>query len=139
VAKSLAYSFVFEELQSRLSVDRIRVNPMFGSHALYVDDKIVFILRRKDDPNTARDNGVWVAMPPERVDSVARQFPAMRPIEMFQTAGRTGFSGWLNLPESEDGFEESAFELCRLIASGDPRIGKFPKPKSKARKSSKRR
>jgi len=125
----MAYAFVLEELGSRLSPDRLRVKPMFGSHALYVDEKIVFILRRKE--NSSRDNGVWVAMMPERMESVAKQFPALRLIEMFQTPGRTGFSGWLNLPESEEGFEESVYELCRLVASGDPRIGKIPKPKKR--------
>jgi len=129
MAKPMAYAFVLEELGSRLSPDRLRVKPMFGSHALYVDEKIVFILRRKE--NSSRDNGVWVAMMPERIESVAKQFPALRLIEMFQTTGRTGFSGWLNLPESEEGFEESVYELCRLVASGDPRIGKIPKPKKR--------
>ncbi len=52
--------------------------------------------------------------------------PSLRPIEMFQTSGRKGFSDWLNLPESEEGFEESAFHACRLVFSGDPRIGKLP-------------
>jgi hypothetical protein len=124
--KSLSYRFVLEELQSCLSPDRLRVRAMFGSHGLYVDEKIVFMLRRKDDPATVRDNGLWVAMLPEHTASVARQFPTLRPIELFQGQA---FSGWLNLPEDEDGFEEAAFELCKLVAKGDPRLGKVPKPK----------
>ena len=40
---ALAHPFVLEELQSLLSQDRLRVKAMFGSHAVYVDEKIVFI------------------------------------------------------------------------------------------------
>ena len=129
---ALAYSFVLEELHSGLSPDRIRVRAMFGSHALYVDEKIVFILRKKGDPKTIRDDGVWVALAgPEHRPSLAKDFPSLRAIEMFE---KRGFAGWLNLPESEDGFEEAALELCRLVGKRDSRIGKVPKGRRKAKR-----
>jgi hypothetical protein len=132
-AKPVAHSFVLEELQSALSPNRLRVRPMFGSHALYVDEKIVLILRRKQDQKSIRDDGVWVALAnPDLGPSMKKAFPTLREIEMFKERSRTGFSGWLNLPEGEDGFEEAALEICRLVAKGDPRIGKVPKPKAKA-------
>ena len=106
---------------------------MFGSHGLYVDEKIVFMLRRKDDPKTARDNGIWVASVPEHSASVKREFPALRGIEMFEDRGRAAFNGWLNLPETAEGFEEAALEICRLVAKGDPRIGKVPKRRSSSK------
>ena len=129
---ALAYSFVLEELQSFLSPDRLRVRPMFGCHALYVDEKIVFILRRKGNPETVRDDGMWVALAgPEQSNSLAKDFPALREIEIFKGQGRQGFASWLNLPENEDGFEEAALEMCRLVSKRDSRIGKVPKPRKK--------
>ena len=130
-AKSRPYSFVIDELNSFLSPDRLRTRPMFGCHALYVDEKIVFMLRRKEDPKTMRDDGIWVAASgPEQCQSLARQFPSLREIELFKSEARQAFSFWLNLPEGEDGFEESALELCRLVLKGDSRIGKIPKRSS---------
>lgn len=107
---------------------------MFGSHAVYVDQRIVFILRQKDDPKTLRDNGVWVATQPEHNESLLRDFPALRPIKLFAKRGRTGFAGWLNLPDTDDSFEEAALSLCRLVIAGDPRIGKIPKSRSPRRR-----
>ena len=89
--KTPAHSFVLEELQDSPLAGRIRTRPMFGSHAVYVDQKIVFILRQRDNPKTLRDNGIWVAMLPEFTDSVRREFPALRPIELFAARSRTGF------------------------------------------------
>ena len=129
--KGPKFPFVLEELQDSMLAPRVRTRAMFGSHAVYVDRKIVFILRQKDDPKTLRDNGVWVATQPEHNASLLREFPALRPIELFARRGRTAFTGWLNLPETEDGYEEAALALCRLVIAGDPRIGKVPKPRSR--------
>lgn len=131
--KSPAFSFVLDELEDSPLAGRIRTRPMFGCHAVYVDQKIVFILRQRENPKTLRDNGVWVAMQPEFTDSVRKDFPALRPIELFVARSRTGFSGWLNLPHTDDAFEPSALALCRLIIHGDPRLGKIPNS-SKPRK-----
>ncbi len=105
---------------------------MFGSHAVYIDEKIVFILRQKDDPQTRRDDGLWVAIAPDAAESVLRDFPALRPIELFAAMGRKGFSGWMNLPVGNDGFEETALALCRRVIDGDPRLGKIPKSLTRA-------
>ena len=122
---ALAYSFVLEELQSLLTPDRVRVKAMFGSHAVYVDEKIVFILRRK----ATRDDGVWVALSdPAHMQSVVKEYPSLRGIEMF---AQRAFNDWLNLPENAESFEESALELCTLIGKRDPRIGKIPKRRKK--------
>jgi len=132
--KPLIYPFVWEELESTFSPERLRMKPMFGCQGVYVDEKILFFFRRKPDGKTARDNGIWVAMQPEHSPSIAQQFPALRAIELFQNRGRQGFAGWLNLPDGEDGFEETALEICRLIAKGDPRLGKVPKPRVKKKR-----
>lgn len=122
---ALAYPFVLEELQSLMSPDRLRVKAMFGSHALYVDEKIVFILRSKG----TRDDGVWVALSdPVHAPAMRKAYPALRGIEMF---AERAFTDWLNLPASEEGFEEVALELCALIGKRDSRLGKVPKGRKK--------
>ena len=132
--KSPAFSFVLDELNDSPLAGRIHTRPMFGCHAVYVDRKIVFFLRQKQDANTMRDNGIWVAMQPEFTESVHKEFPALRPIELFAARSKTGFTGWLNLPVSDDSFEQSALALCRLLIRGDKRLGKIPKGRSPRRK-----
>ena len=128
--KAPAFSFVLDELGDSPLAGRIRTRPMFGSHAVYIDQKIVFVLRQRKDAKTARDNGIWVAMLPEFTESVRKEFPTLRRIELFAARSKTGFSGWLNLPDTDDSFEESALALCRLLIRGDQRLGKIPNAKS---------
>jgi hypothetical protein len=138
--KPLAFPFVVEELCSLISAERVRTRPMFGCHALYVDEKIIFMLRRKDDPNTRRDDGLWVAMSdPSHARTLRKDYGALRELEMFRNEERQGFAGWLNLPCDDDGFEDAALSLCRRVAKGDPRLGKVPKPKRVSAGPSKRR
>lgn len=125
------FSFIIEELRDSALAARVRAIPMFGSHAVYVDEKIVFILRQKGEPKTLRDDGIWVAMLPQNNDAMKREFPALRPIELFAARGKKGFTGWLNLPQGDDGFETTALALCRLVINRDPRIGKLPKERSR--------
>ena len=134
--KSPAFSFVLDELNDSQLAGRIHTRPMFGCHSVYIDRKIVFFLRQKQDAKTARDNGIWVAMQPEFTESVHKEFPALRPIELFTARGKSGFAGWLNLPDTVDSFEEYALGLCRLLIRGDKRLGKIPKGRSPRRKSS---
>jgi len=65
---------------------------MFGCLAVYVQDKIVLVLRDKRD-GTA-DNGVWLATTEEHQQSLRREFPAMRSIQVF---GKK-VTGWQVLP-----------------------------------------
>jgi hypothetical protein len=125
--KAQPYSFVLEELSESALGPRVRTKPMFGALAIYVDQKIVFILRKKEDP-PLHDDGIWVAMQPEHNTSVKRELPALRPIAFF---AERAFYGWLNLPEEVDGFEEAALHACRLVIAGDPRFGKIPKGRAK--------
>ena len=131
--KALPFSFVLEELLDSSLAPKVRTRPMFGCHAVYLNERIVLILRQSEEVKTLRDNGMWVAMLPEHADSLRREYPALRPIELFAARGMKGFSGWLNLPASDDGFEEAALAICRLLIHGDSRIGKIPKPRSKRR------
>jgi len=97
-----------------------QTRPMFGCLAVYVEDKIVLILRSKREKTA--DNGVWLATTQEHHDSLRREFPNMRSIQAF---GKK-VTGWQVLPADAPDFEEAALRACELIATRDPRIGKVP-------------
>ena len=94
--------------------------PMFGCLAIYVQDKIVFILRDKRDQTA--DNGVWLATTEEHHQSLRREFPKMRSIQVL---GKK-VTGWQVLPADAQDFEQAALHACELVLAGDPRIGKVP-------------
>jgi hypothetical protein len=109
---------------------------MFGCLAVYVDDKIVLILR--DKHNETADNGVWLATTKEHHESLGHEFPNIRSIQVL---GKK-VTGWQILPSEAPDFEESAMHACDLIIARDPRIGKVPGARrsgSKVRKKSVRR
>jgi len=115
--KKAPYPFVLEAL-SDLSP---RTNPMFGCLAIYFEEKIVLILREKPEPSP--DNGVWLATTVDHHDSLRRDFPNMRSIEVLGNA----VTGWQVLPADAPDFEEAALRACELVIARDPRIGKVPK------------
>jgi hypothetical protein len=104
---------------------------MFGCLAVYVQDKIVLILRDKRD-GTA-DNGVWLATTEEHHRSLRREFPNMRSIQVF---GKK-VTGWQVLPADAKDFEEAALRACELVLAGDPRIGKVPGARRASRSGAK--
>jgi hypothetical protein len=93
---------------------------MFGCLAVYVDEKIVLILR--DKPDYPGDNGVWLATTVEHHESLREEFPAMRSVAALSK----GVTGWQNLPADAADFEELALRACELVLRRDPRIGKVP-------------
>jgi hypothetical protein len=99
-----------------------RTRPMFGCLAVYVEDKIVLILRNKDKLDQTADNGVWLATTEEHHQSLRQEFPDMRSIKVL---GKK-VTGWQVLPADAQNFEEAALRACELILAGDPRIGKVP-------------
>jgi hypothetical protein len=115
--KSVPYEFVLEALAERSPWTRL----MFGCLAVYVEEKIVLILRNK----RGEDDGVWLATTQEHHESLRREFPSMRSIRVI---GK-GMTGWQVLPSDAPDFEASALRACELIVSKDPRIGKVPKPR----------
>ena len=96
-------------------------HPMFGCLAVYVDDKIVFILRDKQDRSA--NNGVWLAISPEHRATLRREFPHMRSI---WTLGKK-MTGWQVLPVDAPDFEKAALRACELVIARDPRIGRVPR------------
>jgi hypothetical protein len=118
-SRSIPFNFAIENLFTASPI----VKPMFGAHAIYIENKIVFILRDKDD----EDSGVWLATTQEHHTSLKKEFPAMRSIRLFGT----GISSWQVLQKDADDFETNVNRACELILKGDIRIGKIPKPKKK--------
>jgi hypothetical protein len=133
--KPVPHEFVLDAIATLPPVTR----SMFGCLAVYVEDKIVLILRDKRD--SPADNGVWLATTEEHHESLRREFPRMRSIQTFGTK----VTGWQVLPVDASDFEEAALRACELIVAKDPRIGKVPgsrrsskPPAEKAAKSLKR-
>jgi hypothetical protein len=118
--KRVPHEFVLEAIAA-LSP---RTRPMFGCVAVYVEEKIVLILR--DKPGAKADNGVWLATTAEHHESLRREFPQMRSIGVL---GKQ-VTGWQVLPADAADFEEAALRACELVLRGDPRIGKIPKRRS---------
>jgi hypothetical protein len=100
---------------------------MFGCTAVYVDEKIIFILREKED--FPKDNGVWVATSQEHHESLKKDFPSLRKITIF---GENG--GWRILPADARDFEEAVNFACEKVIEGDLRIGKVPKARKPKKK-----
>jgi hypothetical protein len=114
--KAVPHEFVLDALVALSPVTR----PMFGCLAVYVEDKIVLILRDRRDAGA--DNGVWLATNEEHHESLRREFPNMRSIGVL--GGK--ITGWQVLPADAADFEEAALRACELVAGRDPRIGKVP-------------
>jgi hypothetical protein len=114
--KPVPHEFVLDALADISPCTR----PMFGCVAVYVGDKIVFILRNR--PTYPEDNGVWLATTHEHHASLQREFPNMRSIRLL---GK-GATAWQVLPMDAPDFEQAALLACELVLAGDPRIGKVP-------------
>ncbi len=89
-----------------------KTHSMFGCLAIYVQDKIVLILRDKRDQTA--DNGVWLATTEDQHRSLRREFPNMRSIQVL---GKK-VTGWQILPADAQDFEEAALHACYLVLAG---------------------
>ena len=114
--KHIPHEFVLDAIAQLSPYTR----PMFGCLAIYVKDKIVLILR--DKPKNTADNGVWLATTEQHHESLRREFPNMRSIQLL---GKK-VTGWQVLPAGAPDFEQAAMHACELVLAGDPRIGKVP-------------
>jgi hypothetical protein len=114
--KAVPHEFVLDAIAALSPSTR----PMFGCLAVYIEEKIVLVLR--DKPDEHADNGVWLCTTEKYHESLRRQFPNMRSIQVF---GKE-VTGWQVLPADALDFEEAALRACELIVARDPRIGKVP-------------
>lgn len=128
--KGAPYDFVLDAIADL----PIETRTMFGCLAVYLGDRIVLILRDRRDH--AVDNGVWLATTEEHHESLRREFPNMRSLQLF---GKKT-TGWQVLPADAPDFEQAALRACELIAARDSRVGKVPKSRqpSKAPKTAKK-
>jgi hypothetical protein len=123
--RAVPYPFVLDAI-GELSPE---TRPFFGCLAVYIGDKIVLILREKRDGSGS--DGVWLATTTEHHESLRREFPNMRSIAVF----RQDVTHWQILPADAPDFEESALRACELIVAKDPRLGKVPKSRRKAKRA----
>ena len=129
--KTIPFEFVLDYL---VPLD-VTIKQMFGVWAIYLDRKIVLVLRLRDDH--PESNGVWIATSREHHKSLKNDFPSLRPISYFSEA--TGESEWQVLPVGAEDFEVSVRQVCEMIKHNDSRIGKVPgykKVKKKPEKNS---
>ena len=115
--KPIPHEFVLDAIAELSPMTR----PMFGCTAIYIGEKIVLILREK--PTHTADNGVWLATTHEHHDSLRREFPSMRSIQLLGEK----ITSWQVLPSDSPAFEQAAMRACELVLARDPRIGKIPK------------
>jgi hypothetical protein len=86
--KAVPHEFVLEALAALSPHTR----SMFGCLAVYVEDKIVLILRDRRDATA--DNGVWLAPPKITTRACAAPSPTCGPFRYFRkTCGLAGASG----------------------------------------------
>jgi hypothetical protein len=122
--KHVPHEFVLDALAALSPI----TCPMFGCLAVYIEEKIVLILR--DRPRSQADNGVWIATTVQHHETLRPELPHMRSIRVLGKAT----TGWQVLPADAPDFEEAALHACELILSRDARIGKIPKRRIRARR-----
>jgi len=98
--KPVPFEFVLEAI-APLSPE---TRPMFGCLAIYVEDKIVLILRNKEKRDQTADNGVWLATTEEHHQSLRREFPNMRSIQVLGKQAGKKVTGWQLLPADAPDF-----------------------------------
>jgi hypothetical protein len=118
VQKAVPYDFVFDYLPGNVVAKR-----MFGMHYIYLDKKIMLILRKA--VKNLGMNGVWVATSKEHHPSLELEVPAMAGFMLDN--GDRHESDWRLIKDDTEDFEEATIKVCELIAHGDKRIGKETK------------
>ncbi|MES2378434.1 MAG: hypothetical protein V4553_17710 [Bacteroidota bacterium] len=113
--KPVPYNLVLDYLP-----ERIIIRQSFGMYYIYLDKKIVLILRQLR--KNLNFNGLWIATKIEAHASLKTEVPAITGFVLDN--GKIHDSGWQLLPESAVDFETAAIRVCELISKGDQRIGK---------------
>ena len=111
--RKIAYDFVLDALSELGPTTRA----MFGSTGVYLGERVVFILRKKGDP----DDGVWVAFDEDRTSDATAALPNLQAIQRLPNV-----RCWRKLAESHPEFEDDVLEACRLAGDPDGPLGKIP-------------
>lgn len=123
--KQIPFDFVLDELEALAPTTR----PMFGCTAVYVEDRIVCILRDKGPSD--RDSGVWLAYQPEHEAALLALYPPLVRISIFGDK----VQGWRVLPARHPEFEDHVLDVCKRVRARDMRFGKVPGTKKKSAKA----
>ena len=91
-SKRVPHGFILDAIAEVCPTTRA----MFGALAVYVGEKIVFLLR--DRPADPQANGVWLAIPTEFQESLHTDFPNAGPVRIM---GKE-ISGWRLLAVAAD-------------------------------------
>jgi hypothetical protein len=118
MSKPIPYNFVFDYLPGH-----IVVKPIFGMHYIYLNKKIMLVLRKAG--KNLDLNGVWVATSTEHHQSLQEDVPALA--DFILDNGDKHDSGWRLIREDDDDFESAVIRICELISHGDQRIGRITK------------
>lgn len=125
--KKIPFEFILEYLHPL----EITIKPMFGCHAIYANEKILLIARKKDTHADA--NGIWIATERKYHDSLKKDIPFIKSIYILSNGKNE--TDWQMIHEDEDDFETAAIKLCEMVLKGDERIGKVPKARRKTKKT----
>jgi hypothetical protein len=117
-ARAVPFDFVLEHISALHPVTR----PMFGCTAVYLDERIVFVLRQKG----GEDDGVWVAYERDAEAQVRALLPTLEPIVIL---GST--RGWRKLSAASASFEADVLRACALLRAGETCLGKLPESRKK--------
>ena len=117
--EAIPFPFILDEL---ISI-RPTVKQMFGFTYVYLEDKLLFSLRKSSKQRSS--NGMWLFTTTEHLDSLGNEFPLLSKRYRW----RSGNNGWVILPSKHGDFEEFAFKACELILSGDKRIVRVTRAK----------
>ena len=116
--KVVPYDFIFDYLPPNVVTKR-----MFGMYYLYLNKKIVLILRKAG--KNLDMNGLWVATSKQHHQSLEKEIPAL--CDFVLDNGEMHDSEWRLIKDSDDDLEAAAIQVCELISHGDKRIGKETK------------
>ncbi|MGZ3756675.1 MAG: hypothetical protein ACXVAY_04455 [Mucilaginibacter sp.] len=118
MSKPIPYNFVFDYLPGH-----IVVKPIFGMHYIYLNKKIMLVLRKVG--KNLDLNGVWVATSKEHHQSLQNDAPGLT--DFVLDNGDKHDSDWRLIREDDDDFEAAVIRICELISHGDKRIGRITK------------
>jgi hypothetical protein len=117
VNREIPFDFILDYL---LPIETT-VKAFFGMFAIYSGEKLLLILRERD--NQSEMNGIWIATAKGGQESLKKELPVLR---MISGLKKEAGAGWQMIPAAADDFEEAAIRICELIVRRDPRIGKIP-------------
>jgi hypothetical protein len=116
--KNIPFDFLFDDL---IPLD-IAVKPMFGMWAVYLNEKILLMLRDRED--FTETNGVWIATTQEHHDSLKKELPSLQSISNYKMGLKE--TEWQLLPADSNDFEEAVRRVSEMIKRNDQRIGRAP-------------